>query len=584
MQPEQKAITFDGNDDHYQTWLKRNSSGFVINTSRSPDRQQSYMVLHRATCSMVSTYTKKGRPLGCFTERSYIKICAPTVEALYTWVKCHGRQDGSFTNVCGFCKPIKSDYSRKKSRKMTNKKPPQKPWSGRFSGATDSLMEAFSASVDLDRRLYRHDIRGSVAHARMLAAIGVLNAQEFADIERGLTAIRDEIEAGNFTWSEALEDVHMNIESRLIELVGDAGKKLHTARSRNDQVATDLRLYLRESVDELCAALTALQRALVEVAGAEAATIMPGFTHLQTAQPVTFGHHLLAWNAMLQRDYERLRDCRRRINISPLGSAALAGTGFAIKREMVAAELGFDGVTDNSLDAVSDRDFALEFAAAAALLMVHLSRMSEELVLWSSDAFGFVDLGDAFCTGSSIMPQKKNPDAAELVRGKTARVCGNLHALLMLMKAQPLAYNRDNQEDKAAIFDSVDTVILCVEVFAAMLPKMRINRDAMLAAAARGHATATDLADYLAAKNIPFRDAHEAVGKAVNFAITEGVELAQITLADLQKFHPKITDDVYKILTLKGAINARNQKGGTAPKQVTKAVKKAMVVLDGREN
>lgn len=444
-------------------------------------------------------------------------------------------------------------------------------------------MEMFSASIGFDRRLYRHDIRGSIAHARMLADIGVLTAAEFSSIENGLETIRAQIERGDFHWDESLEDVHMNIEAKLVELIGDAGKKLHTARSRNDQVATDLRLYLRDQLDELCRGLGALQRALVEIAAAEAATIMPGLTHTQSAQPVTFGHHLLAWNEMLQRDYERLRECRGRVNVSPLGSAALAGTGFDINRKMTAKELGFAQVSRNSLDAVSDRDFAIEFNAHAALLMVHLSRMAEEMVLWSSEAFGFIDLGDAFCTGSSIMPQKKNPDVAELVRGKCARVSGNLAALLMLMKAQPLAYNRDNQEDKEALFDSVDTVLLCVEVFAEMVPQMTVNRDTMLAAAGRGHATATDLADYLVGKGVPFRDAHQAVGKVVGFALEKGLELAQIEAADFQKFSPAIEQGVYRVLTLEGSVNARNHVGGTAPAQVARAARQALRALDSRK-
>ena len=463
------------------------------------------------------------------------------------------------------------------------KKSAKKLLHGRMEGATDSLMESFSASVKLDRRLACHDIRGSIAHARMLATIGLLSGGELSDIEKGLDTIRAQIERDEFAWSESLEDVHMNIEARLTELIGDAGKKLHTARSRNDQVATDLRLYVREQLDELCHGIGALQRALVEMATAEAATIMPGFTHTQNAQPVTFGHHLLAWNEMLQRDYQRLRECRVRVNISPLGSAALAGTGFAIDREMTAAELGFDGVSRNSLDAVSDRDFAIEFNAVAALLMVHLSRMAEELVLWSSDAYRFIDLGDAFCTGSSIMPQKKNPDAAELVRGKCARVSGNLMALLMLMKAQPLAYNRDNQEDKAPLFDSIDTVSLCVQVFAAMMPHMTINRDAMHAAAARGHSTATDLADYLVGKQVPFRDAHEVVGKVVRFALENERELAQIDLADLQKFSPVIERDVYEVLSAEGSVNARNHIGATAPAQVARAAAQALKILHARK-
>ena len=466
--------------------------------------------------------------------------------------------------------------------RVSKKSTPKKPWSGRFSGETHALMQGFSASVKFDQRLYRHDIRGSLAHAQMLAAIGVLNAEELDRIQSGLDTIRKQIEQGDFRWDEALEDVHMNIETRLVELIGEAGKKLHTARSRNDQVATDLRLYLREQIDEIGHALSALQRALVDKAAAEAATHMPGFTHLQSAQPVTFGHHLLAWNEMLERDYARLRECRARVNVSPLGSAALAGTGFAIDREMTAKALGFAQVSRNSLDAVSDRDFAIEFNADAALLMVHLSRMAEEMVLWSSQAFGFIDLGDAFCTGSSIMPQKKNPDVAELLRGKCARVNGNLSALLMLMKAQPLAYNRDNQEDKEALFDSVDTLLLCVTVFAAMVPQMTVNRDAMRAAAARGHSTATDLADYLVGKGVPFRDAHQAVGKAVGFALEKNLELAQLELADLQRFNPAIKPDVYAVLSVQGSVDARDHIGGTAPAQVMLAVKQALRGLDSR--
>jgi len=472
-----------------------------------------------------------------------------------------------------------------KSKSEKNSAPPTPPgkmWGGRFAGGTHARMQKFSASVGVDRRLARHDIAGSLAHARMLTAIGVLSAQECKRIEDGLRTIAGQIERGEFHWSEALEDVHMNIEAKLTEMIGDAGKKLHTARSRNDQVAADLRLYLREQLDRICAALGALQRALAEMAAVEAATIMPGFTHMQCAQPVTFGHHLLAWNEMLQRDYERLRECRRRVNASPLGSAALAGTGFAIDREMTAAELGFERVCRNSLDAVSDRDFAIEFCAHAALLMVHLSRMAEELVLWSSDAFGFIDLGDAFCTGSSIMPQKKNPDAAELIRGKCARVSGNLSALLMLMKAQPLAYNRDNQEDKEALFDSADTLLLCLEVFAEMAAQMKPQRGNMLAAAARGHATATDLADYLVGKGVPFRDAHAAVGKTVAFAVRNNLQLAQIDLADLQRLCPAVEDDVHAALSLEGSVNARDHTGGTAPAQVAKAAQAALRLLDER--
>ena len=477
----------------------------------------------------------------------------------------------------------KNSSQKNPPQKIIMTKPSQKPWSGRFAAATDARVEAFSASSGYDRRLYAHDIDASIAHAKMLATIDVLNADELRAIIDGLATIRAQIEAGKFEWREELEDVHMNIEAKLVELIGDAGKKLHTARSRNDQIATDLRLYLREQVDDLCRRLGGLQRVLVEIAIAEAATIMPGMTHTQNAQPVTFGHHMLAWNEMLQRDYQRLCECRIRINLSPLGAAALAGTGFAIDREMTAAALGFGGVCGNSLDAVSDRDFAIEFAAVAALCMVHLSRMAEELVLWASDSFAFVDLGDAFCTGSSIMPQKKNPDVAELVRGKCARVTGNLTALLMLMKAQPLAYNRDNQEDKEALFDSVDTVLACVDIFAAMVAQMKINRDAMLAAAGRGHATATDLADYLVRHGVPFRDAHAAVGKAVAFALKNNLALAQIELADLQQFHAAIDRDVYRVLTLDGSVAARDHIGGTAPAQVARAAKSALRELDMRD-
>lgn len=458
----------------------------------------------------------------------------------------------------------------------------KKPWGGRFREATNKSLQAFSASVDFDQRLYRHDILGSIAHAKMLAKVGILSDKEFSDIERGLNTIRQQIEKGEFQWDESLEDVHMNIEAKLVELIGDSGKKLHTARSRNDQVATDLRLYLREYVEEICKSLSVLQHALVKLAAAESATIMPGFTHMQNAQPITFGHHILAWNEMLQRDYERLQECSARINISPLGSAALAGSSFAIDREMTAKELGFSQVSNNSLDSVSDRDFVIEFNADAALLMVHLSRMSEEIVLWCSDAFGFIEIGDAFCTGSSIMPQKKNPDVAELIRGKCARVNGNLAALLMLMKAQPLAYNRDNQEDKEALFDSVDTVLSCVELFAEMLPQVVVKRDTMLAAAKRGYTTATDLADYLVNKQVPFRDAHEAVGKVVSFAIEKDITLEQIELADFQRFHAMIEKDVYAVLSVEGSVKARNHIGGTAPNQVASAANNALRKLTDR--
>jgi len=459
----------------------------------------------------------------------------------------------------------------------------KKLWGGRFGQSTNELVEQFSESVSFDQRLYQQDIQGSIAHARMLHSIGVLNDKELADIQRGLGDILVDIESGAFEWDIALEDVHMNIEAQLTERIGDAGKKLHTGRSRNDQVATDIRLYLRDAIDDILQILHSLQSALVNLAEMEAATVMPGFTHMQTAQPITFGHHMLAWNAMLARDYERLRDCRKRLNICPLGSAALAGTSFPVNREMTAAELGFDAPSQNSLDSVSDRDFMIEFNAAAAMLMMHLSRMAEEMILWSSDAFKFVDLGDAFCTGSSIMPQKKNPDVAELVRGKTSRVNGNLHALLMLMKGQPLAYNRDNQEDKEPLFDSIDTVMISLKVYAAMMPQIRLYRENMRVAAEQGYATATDLADYLVRKSIPFRDAHEIVGKTVSHAVDHHLTLAEIDLQTLQSFSSWIDEDVYDVLTLEGSLKARDHVGGTAPTQVIKAArlaKKALSVAD----
>lgn len=459
-----------------------------------------------------------------------------------------------------------------------------KLWGGRFSASTDALMEAFSQSVSFDWRLYRHDIRGSVAHARMLKEVGVLDQADFDNIESGLVTIQKEIEQGSFDWSAALEDVHMNIEAALTARIGDAGKRLHTGRSRNDQIATDMRLFVRDALDALCGELTTLQNTLATLAEKHAATIMPGYTHMQSAQPVTLGHHLLAWNEMFQRDYERFTDCRRRVNVSPLGAAALAGTSYAIDREMTAKELEFDRVSVNSLDAVSDRDFIIEFNAHTALLMVHLSRIAEELVLWSGEAFGFVDLGDAFCTGSSIMPQKKNPDVAELTRGKSGRVSGNLMALLMLMKGQPLAYNRDNQEDKEPMFDSFDTALLCLQVFGAMFEQVRFNPDTMYRAAARGYSTATDLADYLVRKGIPFRDAHEIVGKVVGLAIEDQISLEQVPLSQLQKFCSSIDSDVYDVLSLEGSVDARNHVGGTAPEQVKIAAATAMRLLASRSD
>ncbi|TMG92653.1 MAG: argininosuccinate lyase [Betaproteobacteria bacterium] len=456
-------------------------------------------------------------------------------------------------------------------------------WSGRFSEPVAELVKQYTASVDFDQRLAEADIAGSLAHARMLAAIGVLTAADLAAIELGLTAIRGEVERSEFVWSRDFEDVHLNIEKRLIALIGDAGKRLHTGRSRNDQVATDMRLYVRSAIDDLAMRITALRSALLDLAEAHAATVMPGFTHLQVAQPVTFGHHLMAYDAMLSRDAERFGDCRARVNRLPLGSAALAGTSFPIERERVAHELGFDGVCENSLDAVSDRDFAIEFAAAAALTMMHLSRFAEELVLWSSPGFGFVRLADRFCTGSSIMPQKKNPDVPELVRGKSGRVFGDLVALLTIMKGQPLAYNKDNQEDKEPVFDIVDTLLPTLIIVTDLVAGgIEVDGGRMRAAAGTGYATATDLADYLVRKGVPFRDAHEAVAQAVRHAEERQVDLAQLPLDALQRFSPLIDDDVYGVLTLDGSVASRNRAGGTAPEQVRNAIRAARAALDAR--
>jgi argininosuccinate lyase len=453
--------------------------------------------------------------------------------------------------------------------------PKKKTWSGRFSEPVDELVQRFTASVSFDRRLAKYDIEASLAHARMLAARGILPRRDLAAIQRGLAAIRREIEAGRFEWSLEAEDVHLNIERRLTALAGDAGKRLHTARSRNDQVATDLRLWLRAEIDEILKLLATLQRALLAQAGRHAALVMPGFTHLQVAQPVTFGHHLLAYFEMLQRDRERLTQIRSRVNRLPLGAAALAGTSFRIDRARVARELGFEGLSENSLDAVSDRDFAIEFCAAASLIMVHLSRLSEELILWASPRFGFVRLPDRYCTGSSIMPQKKNPDVPELVRGKSGRVVGAAVALLMLMKGQPLAYNKDNQEDKEPLFDAVDTVKDSLAVFAGLVAGLQPVARAMRAAVLEGHATATDLADYLVRKGLPFRDAHEVVARAVREAERVGRDLAALPLATLRRFSPKIGADVKEVLTPEGSLAARDHAGGTAPAQVRAAVARA---------
>jgi len=436
-------------------------------------------------------------------------------------------------------------------------------------------VKRYTASVGFDRRLALHDIKASLAHARMLAACGVISRANRAEIERGLALIANEIESGRFQWSLEAEDVHLNIERRLIALVGEAGKRLHTARSRNDQVATDVRLWLRDEIDAVDALLAKLQEALLAQAERHAALVMPGFTHLQVAQPVTFGHHLMAYVEMLERDRQRFSGCRRRVNRLPLGAAALAGTTFPIDRERVAHELGFDGVCANSLDAVSDRDFAIEFCAHAALAMVHLSRFAEELVLWMSPRFGFVKMPDRFTTGSSIMPQKKNPDVPELARGKSARVIGSLVSLLVLMKGQPLAYNKDNQEDKEPLFDAVDTLKDTLAVFAEMVPGIEPVPDAMRAAALEGFATATDLADYLVRKGVAFRDAHGIVARAVREAEGLGCDLSGLPLAVLKRFSGAIGDDVYDCLSLEGSVAARDHPGGTAPRQVKAAVARA---------
>jgi argininosuccinate lyase len=447
-------------------------------------------------------------------------------------------------------------------------------WSGRFSEPVADFALRYTASVGFDRRLALADIEGSLAHAAMLAHVGVLSAPDLAAIEHGLAQIHAEIEGGTFEWQLALEDVHLNIEKRLTDLIGDAGKRLHTGRSRNDQVANDLRLYLRGEIDRIVNALGRVQRALVELAGRHADTVMPGFTHLQVAQPVVFGHHLLAYVEMFERDHERLLDARKRVNRLALGAAALAGTTFPIDRAFVAARLGFEGLCENSLDAVSDRDFVVEFCAAAALVMTHVSRLAEEIVLWMNPRFGFIRLPDRFTTGSSIMPQKKNPDVPELARGKSGRVVGHLVGLLMLMKGQPLAYNKDNQEDKEPVFDTVDTVLDTLRAFAEMVPGIEVDAAAMRRAAADGHSTATDLADYLVRRGLPFRDAHEAVAQAVRLATERGCDLAALPLADLQRFAPSIGGDVYAVLTLDGSVAARNHVGGTAPVQVRNQVER----------
>lgn len=439
-----------------------------------------------------------------------------------------------------------------------------KLWGGRFTQPTDKFVEEFTASIAFDQRLYHYDIQGSKAHAEMLGRQGIIAVDEAQQIIAGLDAILAEIEAGKIEFSVALEDIHMNIEARLIERIGAVGGKLHTGRSRNDQVALDIRLYLRDEIDTILDYLGKFEQSLVRQAQGNLDVIMPGYTHLQTAQPVLYSHHLLAYREMIARDTSRLQDLRKRFNVLPLGAGALAGTTFPIDREWVAQQLGFDGVTRNSLDTVSDRDFAIEFCACAGILMMHLSRLSEELILWSSADFNFIELSDAFCTGSSIMPQKKNPDVPELVRGKTGRVYGNLIALLTLMKSLPLAYNKDMQEDKEPLFDTIDTVKGSLKIFADMIAEMRVKGDNMRIAAARGFSTATDVADYCVRKGMPFRQAHEVVGKTVRYCVETGKDIPELTLEEFRSFSALIDRDIYDFVTLEASVNARKATGGTA--------------------
>ena len=468
--------------------------------------------------------------------------------------------------------------------KIENKKAQddRKIWGGRFSEDTNAFVERFTASISFDKRLYHYDIDGSVAHARMLAKVGIITDIEKSEILKGLEDIRKQIADDNFDWSVKLEDIHMNIESSLTKKIGEIGKKLHTGRSRNDQIATDIRLYARDQVDQISNLITAVQKALLDLAERESDTIIPGFTHLQVAQPITFGHHMMAWFEMLNRDFERFQDCRKRLNRSPLGSAALAGTTFPIDRQYTSDLLGFDSPIPNSLDAVSDRDFIIEIAAAGSLLMTHLSRFSEEIVLWTSAQFNFIELPDEFCTGSSIMPQKKNPDVPELVRGKSGRVLGHLVSLITLMKSQPLAYNKDNQEDKEPLFDLIDTIKDCLYAYSQIIPAIKCNKVAMRLSATKGFSTATDLADFIVKKGLAFRDAHEIVGKTVAYAIREGIDLAEIPLEKLSQFSPLIDDDVFTVLTLEGSVNARNHFGGTAPSQVLASIERARSDLEIR--
>ncbi len=462
---------------------------------------------------------------------------------------------------------------------MADKEIKNKTWGGRFTESTDAFVEEFTASVSFDQRMYAHDIAGSQAHARMLAKIAILTEQECTSILTALDEIKQEIETGEFDWRLDLEDVHMNIEARLVEKIGEPGKKLHTGRSRNDQVATDIRLYLREQCDFIDDQLKCLQVAIVDIAEQESATLMPGFTHLQVAQVITVGHHMMAWFEMLARDRSRLADCRARLNSMPLGSAALAGTPFPLDRQYVADQLGFDSLSSNSLDAVSDRDFVIEFCSFASILLMHMSRMSEELVLWASQQFEFIELPDRFCTGSSIMPQKKNPDVPELVRGKSGRVFGHLVSILTLMKSQVLAYNKDNQEDKEPLFDTIDTVKSCLRVYADMVPHLQFKHEQLAQALNKGYATATDLADYLVSKGVAFRDAHEVVGRAVRIALDQTKELSELDLQQYQALSQVIDADVYAVLSAAGSAQSKNLVGGTCPEQVKKQISAAREYL-----
>lgn len=458
---------------------------------------------------------------------------------------------------------------------MKTKAENNKPWSGRFTEQTASSAEAFSASIHFDMRLYRHDIAGSKAHAKMLAKVGLINGTELEQILAGLTEIEAEIEANTFVFRPELEDIHMNIEKALVEKVGQAGEKLHTARSRNDQVALDMRLYLREESQQLISLLAGLQKGFVGLAREYLGVFMPGYTHLQRAQPVLLSHHLLAYFEMFGRDKERLSDCLKRINVMPLGSGALAGTSLPIDRDFVAGELGFPEVSANSMDAVSDRDFVVEFLAACGLIQIHLSRFSEELVLWTGQEFDFAEIADRFCTGSSIMPQKKNPDMPELIRGKSGRVIGNLMTLLAVLKGLPLTYNRDLQEDKEPVFDTVDTVKQSLTVMTELLSGLSFKTEILKQATDKGFMTATDLAEYLVRKDIPFRQAHAIVGKAVAFCVADSRELTDLSLEELQGFSAIISADVFEVLGTEGSVNSRNTQGGTASAQVMMALEKA---------